>query len=135
MLIPGLPATFYFCFMRYTLLLSLLLGAVSVKAQITGNWKDEKSGGVINVYMEGNKYFGVAVSGGNEQDKEALKGKKVMILKDFSKKTARSWCCGTVYEPWKKITADGKLELVNDSTLKVTGTYLIFSETHIWKRL
>jgi len=102
--------------------------------QVEGNWKDKESGAIIRVYYKEDKLFGEVLKAGNPKDSASLTGRTLMVLNNFIKKDSTSWCCGKVYDPKRNITANGKLQLIGQDSLKVTGSVLFISESHIWVR-
>jgi sterol desaturase/sphingolipid hydroxylase (fatty acid hydroxylase superfamily)/uncharacterized protein (DUF2147 family) len=115
-------------------LLLVCCGSTPAFSQIEGNWKDRESGAVIRVYYKEDKLFGEVVKAGNPKDSAMMAGSKLMVLNNFLPKDSSTWCCGKVYDPHRKITADGKLKLLGPDSLKVTGSLLFISESHIWTR-
>lgn len=110
-------------------------GRCVCSAQIEGKWRDNENGAVIEVYRISSTYFGKLVAVDNEEDNEKIKGQTVMILKNFKKEGVGKWCCGTIFQPRLNVVADGVLQLTDTNTVKVTGTYLMLSQTVIWKRM
>ena len=123
--------------MKY-LIITLVYCFNSINAlafDIMGEWKDQKTGAIVSIYSEDNKFYAEVLSSGNKEEDLKLKNKKLFLLTNFVQKTANEYCCGTIYLPRKKIYAEGTLIQANDSTLIVKGHYSFLTYTMEWKKL
>jgi uncharacterized protein (DUF2147 family) len=114
------------------------LGLLSVQAQtgIEGKWKDHKNGGTILIYEENGLYFGQLIASDIPEENEKIQAhEKIVLLKDFEKKSDTKFCCGTIYQPKKKITLSATLILEDENTLKINGRYGVFKGSQVWTRL
>ena len=109
--------------------------------QITGQWigDGENGKGIIEIYKaENGKYYGKLIKAVDPNKQKYLVEKKVQmpyILKDFVYLGNNKWGDGKVVVPSRKVTVDGRLELVSIDKLKVTGTgYGITKDTY-WERI
>ncbi len=132
----------YFTILIGALFILSLVGTVnSLFAQspqdIEGKWMDEDKGGIIQIYEENGKYFGKLIGSTNAKDDKKIKekDKEVLILRNFKKQGENSFCCGTVFQPKRKVEADATLELEDINTLKIQASYMGFTKTKTWLRL
>lgn len=121
----------------WPLVLLLGMGTFSATAQsaIEGQWKDDVGGAVINIYKENNQYFGQLISADDPHENEMIKGKTVVLMKNFEAKNDKEFCCGTIYQPKEKRTVTANLFLVDDRTLRLEGSYRGFTRNRIWTKL
>lgn len=122
------------------LLLTCILGVsiLSAKAQtgIEGKWKEPKNGGVILIYKENGKYFGQLIASDDPEETAKIKEQgKVVILRDFEKKSETEFCCGKIFQPQKKKLISGTLTQESPTRLKISGRTGVFSGTQTWTRL
>lgn len=106
---------------------------------ILGKW-DTQEGAIIEIYKENGKYFGKVVKFTIKEYEEKRKktGRTLYIIKDFVKKNATEYCCGTLYAPryQKTITPDRvSLKLKDKNMLVLKGYYMGFSKTKKWVRV
>jgi hypothetical protein len=80
-------------------------------------------------------YYGKAIASGNEIDDKKMKGKNLLLLKDFRKKQSNNYYCGTIYLLRKKIIAKGKIKIISKNVIEVKGSYLLMSSTMLWYTL
>lgn len=121
-----------------TLFFISILTAFSFRAQaqIEGQWKDTEKGITIFIYEQEGKYFGRLISSEDaEQNKKIQENGKIVLLRDFEKKSDTKFCCGTIFQPKAKRTLNATLYLEDDKTLKIKASYGFFSGTKYWKRL
>jgi uncharacterized protein (DUF2147 family) len=137
----------------------LLFSAVPLMAQqvnadaILGKWLNEDQDGHIEVYQEGEKYFGKIVwlkdpidevTGKPKVDDEnpdpALQDRPIIglvILKDFVFDGDEEWKDGTIYDPKNGKTYDCYMHIDEDGVLKIRG-YIGFSwigRSSYWTRV
>ncbi|WP_163381776.1 DUF2147 domain-containing protein [Cyclobacterium sp. SYSU L10401] len=114
----------------------LMAFSFCAQAQIEGQWKDTEKSITILIYEQEGKYFGQLLSSEDaEQNKKIQENGKIVLLRDFKKKSDTKFCCGTIFQPKAKRTLDATLFLEDDKTLKIKASYGFFSGTKYWKRL
>jgi uncharacterized protein (DUF2147 family) len=135
-------------FAAISLLLIFIFSGLAAMSQsrkaddLLGQWLNEDKDAHIEIYKDGNKYFGKLVwlkfpiddeTGKPKLDKhnddESLRSRPVqdlVILKDFVFDGDDTWDDGTIYDPKNGKTYDCYIEYENDSTLKIRG-YIGFS--------
>lgn len=121
-------------------LLVFLTSMVGVHAQeqtgIEGTWKDPEKGGTILIYEQDGMYHGQLIaSDDSEENKRIQERDKIILLKDFKKKSDTQYCCGTIFQPREKRMVSGTLILEDAQTLKVNGKVGIFTGSRTWVRL
>jgi sterol desaturase/sphingolipid hydroxylase (fatty acid hydroxylase superfamily) len=112
----------------------LLLLFLPASAQIEGKWKVEDKTSIVEIYKQGNKYYGKLISTTPEEQKKIPAGKTVMVLTDFEKKDQVTFINGTMNMLRKKRKVKGTLILINKNTLALNGSYLGYSGKQIWTR-
>jgi len=123
-------------FMLLTILMGLL--ALSAKAQdgIEGDWKDHHGGGIIKIYEENGLYFGQLIGADKSEENQKIQThEKIVLMKNFEKKSSTEYCCGTIYQPREKRTISATLILESDKVLRIYGRYGVFSGSRRWTRL
>lgn len=105
------------------------------QSAIEGKWKDSVDGGIILIYEEEGQYFGQLIAAVDPIENEKLKGKTIIVLKDFEKTNDAELCCGTIYQVREKRTVSGNLILLDQNNLKVKGRYGWFTGSRIWTRV
>ena len=137
---------------KATLLLFVLLGLnsgiISAQEAILGKWMVQDKDAVVEIYKEGEKYFGRIVKltnptyedGTEKVDKnnpeESLRTRKLfglVNLLDFVW-DGEQLTDGTIYSPKKGKTYDGKLWM-DGNKLKVRGYIGFFFKTQTWERI
>ncbi len=133
--------------------LILLVGFMSVNAQdVVGKWKtiDDETGkpkSIVEIYKDGNKYYGKIVEMITEKNKDGVcrtcetkyKNKNIIglvILKDLEKDDDE-YGDGEIMDPKNAKTYSCYIKLVSTNKLKVRG-YLGFSllgRTQYWYRV
>ena len=118
---------------------------------ITGTWLNEEKEAKIEIFKNGNKYFGKIIwlkFPNNEQNvaktdvhnpEEKLRGRKIMglqILWDFEYVSGSLWENGKIYDPKKGKTYSCKMTLVNKNKLDVRGFvgFSLIGRTTTWTR-
>jgi Delta7-sterol 5-desaturase len=109
--------------------------SISAFAQIEGKWKTEDKTAVIEIYKQGDKYFGKLVWTIPEQQKKIPEGKTVMVLMDFEKKNAVTFINGTINMVRKKRKVNGTLTLKDDNRLELYGSYMGYKGKQVWTRI
>jgi uncharacterized protein (DUF2147 family) len=136
----------------YQMLLCLFLGiffAVKSYAQqadkVLGVWLTEDKQGKIQIYKQGNAYFGKIISG-NEPNRvddknpdEKLRSRKLIgavILSNFVFDGKGTWEDGKIYDPNNGKTYSCLMKFKNDNTLEIRGYVGIamFGRTAYWTR-
>jgi len=117
-------AIFLFCLLPYT-----------ASSQIEGKWLDKSTGAVVQIYKEQGKFIGKALKAGNTVEDQKLASKNVIVLNNFEQKNTKTWCCGDIFMPRRKLYAKGDISLLNASTLQITGYYLAFTKSFIWHKV
>jgi Delta7-sterol 5-desaturase len=113
----------------------VLFISLPVHAQIEGKWKTDDKTSIIEIYKQGNKYYGKLVWTVPEQQASIPEGKTIMVLADFEKKDAVTFINGTMNMVRKKRKVKGTLILVNVNTLELNGNYMGYSGKQIWHRI
>ena len=114
---------------------------INAVPQIEGQWlcEGENGKGIVKIYKsEKGKYYGEFVKALDPVKQKMLIEKKIqmpLILKDFVYKGSNKWTEGKLFLPSKKVTVDGKLELVSVDKLKVTGTGYGMTKSTYWERV
>lgn len=121
--------------------------------QILGKWLTASKRAHIEIFKQGDKYYGKIVWIRDPVDPEtnkpwldkfnpdkSIRTKPVMemvILKNFNYyKNDREFRDGTLYDPRKGVTYKGKMWLSDNNTLRMRGYVLIFFyETEKWTRV
>jgi len=103
-------------------------------ASIEGQWKDP-DGAIIQVYKKDNLYFGKIINFTKPEHEKKRAGKTPLILKNFKKKSANEYCCGTMKQIKEKRTVSGSLKLLDNNTLILKGKYMGFTGSKTWKRV
>lgn len=140
---------------RTIILMAVLFASVSLYAQsadaIVGKWLNKDKDAHIQIYKNGNKYFGKLVWLKNPNDdngkpktdtknpNDNLKSRPIWgleILKNFTYDDG-TWEDGTIYDPKSGKTYSCKMTLEGNDNLNVRG-YIGFSfigRTDIWTRV
>lgn len=139
-----------------TLIISLLLPSLTVFAQntktaIVGTWLNQEKAAKIEIYQQGEKFFGkiVWLKELNENGKPKTDNKNpdtarhndpiigLVMLKDFEFDGKSTWKGGTIYDARSGKTYSCYLTLQADKTLKVRGYVGIslFGQTNIWTKV
>lgn len=119
---------------------------------IVGFWKTGDGKGIVQVYKQGDSYFGKIVWLQEPNDPETgkpkidtknedpkLKGRPVMgmiNLRDFKYQKENYWADGKIYDPKSGEDYSCKITMINNNTLEVRGYVGIslFGRTDTWKR-
>lgn len=135
--------------MKYfiTAVLLSVAGFVMASSPFVGRWINPSGDGVVEIYQEGNHYFGKLVElipaqrpDGSDfiDDKNPDKSKRtqkvlgLVNFKDFVLKGTKLED-GTLYDPKSGKTYDGKM-WIEDGKLNVRGYIGFFYETQVWQR-
>lgn len=114
---------------------SLSLSPISAQMNIEGVWEDKRGGGTIQIYEEDGLYFGQLIDAEKQAEREKIKAHgKVVLLKNFRKKSSNEFCCGTIYQPREKRSISATLLLKDEKTLVIYGWYGRFTGRRIWKK-
>ena len=105
------------------------------QSSIEGKWKDSEGGGVVLIYKKDGQFFGQILSADKSEENKKLDGRKILVLKNFEKKSEKEFCCGTIFQPKERRMLKGNLVLQDPNTLKVNGKHGIFSGSRIWKKI
>jgi uncharacterized protein (DUF2147 family) len=132
------------------LLLSLSVTAHTAKTAIVGTWLNQEKAAKIEIYQQGDKFFGriVWLKEPNENGKPKTDNKNPdktrhndpiigsVMLKDFEFDGKSTWEGGTIYDARSGKTYSCNLTLQADNSLKVRGYVGIslFGQTNIWTR-
>ena len=129
--------------------LALLSGAATAQAgTVTGRWLNLQEKGVIELYEWGPKICGRARPMDSQRNGPDVKDVKnhdpalrdrsvngLQIIQDFAGGPG-VYTGGKIYRPTDGNTYAGKLELVDDQTLKLTGCVTSFlCQSQLWKRV
>jgi len=131
--------------------LSLNVVAQTTKTTIVGTWLNQEKAAKIEIYQQGEKFFGkiVWLKELNENGKPKTDNKNpdkarhndpvigLVMLKNFEFDGKSTWEGGTIYDARNGKTYSCYLTLQADKTLKVRGYVGIslFGQTNIWTRL
>ncbi len=136
----------------FLFLLACLAYAASANDKVMGNWYSEDKEAKIEIYKEGDKYFGKIVwlkepknaEGKDKTDKnnpdEAKRSKKIVGMKmlwDFVYDEDNVWEDGKIYDAKSGKTYSCKMTLSEDgNTLEVRGYvgFSMFGRTAVWTR-
>lgn len=132
------------------LLLSLPMVAQLSKSSIVGTWLNEDKTAKIQIYEQGEKFFGkiVWLKEPNESGKPKTDHKSpdkarhadpiigLVMLKNFVYDVKSSWEDGKIYDARTGKTYSSYMTLQADKTLKVRGYagITLFGQTNIWTR-
>jgi uncharacterized protein (DUF2147 family) len=58
----------------------------------------------------------------------------ILIIRDFTRKSAGDWVDGKIYDPHDGRTYRSKMSIAPDGTLKVSGCVLVFCKAQTWTR-
>ena len=113
---------------KATLLLLLLLGLSCGGAfgqnSIEGTWRDDTEKGWVEITKKDGKYYGRLIAVEDAEKNERIREQGgIMVIMDFVQKDPQAFCCGNMYHPKYKLTVAGKLEMIDNQTLKVYGWY------------
>jgi uncharacterized protein (DUF2147 family) len=122
-----------------------LLGQDVSKDAILGEWLSELKDGRVQVYKQGEKYFGKIIWGkdGTRKDvknpDEKLRSQNIIgavILKGFSF-TGNAWEDGTIYDPNNGKTYSCTMKMKDANTLSIRGFIGIslLGRTTVWTRV
>jgi sterol desaturase/sphingolipid hydroxylase (fatty acid hydroxylase superfamily) len=115
---------------------SFMIISAQIPKDVEGIWKDNNDGGIIKIYEKEGMYFGQLIEAEKPEDNKRIKAYgEIILMKNFKKKSATEYCCGTIYQPKEKRTIKATLVLQDENTLKINGKYGIFTGSRIWKRL
>jgi uncharacterized protein (DUF2147 family) len=70
-----------------------------------------------------------------DKNEKVQSHEKVILLRDFERKSDSKFCCGTIYQPKHDRLLSASMKLEDKNTLKVTGKYGPFRGTQIWTKL
>lgn len=125
-----------------SIVLLLLLTAISLNSYgqemsaseptIIGQWVTHDERAVIEIYKEGDNYFGKIDSLIMGNADEHLLG--VIVLSDFTLRR-KKYVGGTMYDPTSNGTFKSKLWLEDNNTLKVRDYCGLMYHTFTWKRI
>tara|TARA_B100000767_G_scaffold257612_1_gene265618 strand:+ start:158 stop:571 length:414 start_codon:yes stop_codon:yes gene_type:complete len=137
--------------MKNLILLFALIISCSINAQsILGKWKtiDDETGKVkshVEIYKQGEKYFGKVIGIANPKKQDALctdctgenKGKKVLglVIVNNLEKDGDEFSDGTILDPNNGKVYDCSIWLDESGDLQVRGYIAFFFRTQTWKKL
>lgn len=115
------------------LLLSLVLISMSFKVNndITGKWAFQDSPREIEIYLEKNKYYGKIIRVSDKDEKEKVGH---VLLREFVFDKSGEKYAGQINSPGG-MEASGELELLTESTLKLSVEKIIFSKSFTLSRI
>lgn len=105
---------------------------VLTESTIIGKWLTHDHRALIEIYKEGEKYFGKIDSLLVSSPIESLIG--LTILKDFKERNDK-YVDGTMYDPESNSTFRCKLWLEDENSLMVRDYCGLFHQTFTWKRI
>ena len=129
----------------FTVYCSVAFPTFSQDTRVLGIWVTEDNLGKIEIYKQGNKFFGKIIWAKDPEKldlnnpNEKLRNRKVVgveILKDFVFSEKNTWNNGTVYDPKNGKTYSCIMKLRNEKELEIRG-YIGFSwigRSSIWSR-
>ncbi len=118
---------------------------------VIGKWLSEEKNGVIQIYKQGDKYFGKLIWANPSKDskgnlvKDSLNPDKklktrpvlgLVIMTNFEYDGDNVWDDGDIYDPESGSTYSCKMTLINNNTLDVRGYigFSMFGRTTKWTR-
>lgn len=132
------------------ILLSIFTGSPNDK--IIGKWYTENKEGVVEIFKQGDKYYGklISLKTPNDSDGNPRKDTKngdsklksrnligIMIFRDmeYSSKDNR-WENGTIYDPLMGHSAKGFITVIDNNSIKVKGYLGVewIGKSQEWKR-
>ncbi|MEL6590196.1 MAG: sterol desaturase family protein [Bacteroidota bacterium] len=106
------------------------------QSSIEGVWKDGTEHGYIKITQVDGKYQGQLIGADDpEQDAKIQSKDAIFVLTDFVQKDESTFCCGTMFLPKYGISVEGKIEIIDEQTLKIHGSYGFISSTRVWKKM
>ncbi|MFK7908429.1 MAG: sterol desaturase family protein [Chitinophagales bacterium] len=116
----------------------------STARDISGEWiaDGETGAGIVEIYQDKNQKwqgkFVRALNAKHQAKIEAAQKEKsiseILVLRDFEYSDADTWTNGRLFLIKRKQEVNGTLKLLPSGELEVTGKYLIWSKSRIWKR-
>jgi uncharacterized protein (DUF2147 family) len=115
------------------------------KDAVLGEWLAESKDGRVQVYKQGEKYFGKIVWGkdGTRKDvknpDEKLRSQNIVgavILKGFNF-TGKAWEDGTIYDPNNGKTYSSTMKMTDANTLSIRGFigFSLLGRSTVWTRV
>lgn len=98
---------------------------------ILGHWKTHDNNAIIEIYKEGEKYYG-KIAELSEATDESLIGEMILSDFTFSRKKYKE---GMLYDPYNDLYYRSKLWLKNETTLKVRNYCCVLYETFTWEKV
>lgn len=117
----------YFLFI---LLLSSVVSAEGVGSDLTGLWRYESTGAVVEVTLSEGKYHGVVIE---NPERESAVGNK--ILQDFVFDEKQNRWTGIIYAKRLNTELSAVGALINDQTLDITVKQMFVSKTIRFSRI
>ncbi len=128
-------------------LLSIGLVTAASAGPANGQWRNQEEPGLIEIYDCGPKLCARGMPAPEEKAAAGLRDEKnpdpalrnrpvsgIEILRDFSG-GPKVWTGGSIYRPQDGKTYKGRIELIDEGTLKLTGCVMEpFCKSIIWKR-
>lgn len=115
------------------------------KDAVLGEWLSESKDGRVQVYKQGEKFFGKIVWGkdGTRKDvknpDEKLRSQNIVgavILKGFNF-TGKAWEDGTIYDPNNGKTYSSTMKMTDANTLSIRGFigFSLLGRSTVWTRV
>ena len=119
----------------FIIVLAFVLMSAKSSRGVKGNWKDPITGVVIQIYEDDGFYFWRLIEANSQEESRRIQeNEKIILMKNFKKKSETEYCVGTVFQPKMNRTISATLVLKDENTLGINGEYGIISGTRIWKR-
>ncbi len=115
----------------------LLTASLQAQSSIEGKWQDPDKGNTILIYEEDGLFYGQLIAAANAEENAKIQehGDKIVLFRQFEKKSETEFCCGTIYQPKAKKKLKGELKLLSQNELKVTGKLGLIKGSKVWKRV
>lgn len=115
------------------------------KDAVMGEWLSESKDGRVQIYKQGEKFFGKIVWGKDGTRKDAknpdekLRSQNIVgavILKGFNF-TGKVWEDGTIYDPNNGKTYSSTMKIVDANTLSIRGFigFSLLGRSTVWTRV
>lgn len=125
------PVNIYKLIVLISLLVALTSFNSQTQADITGKWSFSDSPREIEIYLEKNKYYGKIIRVSGKDGKEKVGH---LLLREFVFDQSGEKYTGQINSPGG-MEASGELELLTESTLKVSAKKIIFSKSFTLTRI
>lgn len=105
----------------------------SAANDIVGKWKEESGVRVIEIYKDGEHYFGKILKNDHQNEDKLTVGK--IFMENFIYNADNDSWEGKVNIPSKNMTLKTEIQLDNPNQMKSIAHLGIFKKAKIWKRI